>query len=166
MADKKADYDVSNLTKIVTTIGEFSTELTCEEVEARIEEAKANGGNLEFHSLITEMSFGNRINTCKELIKIDLRHVHILALKAIYDMTPKLNERQLLEKKEKRTEQEEARLKELQSRKDQGKTINSLEKSVAELELDKKEKELTLQEIELKEEIQDLDEQLKEKDAD
>lgn len=152
------DYEVKILTKIVTTIGEFQTELSCEEIEARITECQENGTKLEFPSLITEMTFGNRINTCKEVIKIDLIHVHILGYKAMSDITPKLNERQLLEKIEKRDEKQEARLKALQANKDQHIRINNLIKTVSELESDKKEKELLYEKELLEEDIKDLDE--------
>jgi hypothetical protein len=154
------DYEVKTLTKIVTTIGEFQTELTCEEVETRVEEALANGTKLTIPSLITELTFGNRINTCKETIKLDLLHVHILGYKATYDISPKLNERETLEAIAEKDEKQEARLKVLQSKKDQWKRINDLDLTVAEMESDKKEKELQVSEMDLKEEIAELDEKL------
>jgi len=154
------DYEVKTLTKIVTTIGEFQTELSCEEIEARASESLENGTKLEFPSLITEMTFGNRINTCKETIKIDLMHVHILGYKATYDITPKLNEREELEKAENLSDKQKARLEVLQSKKDQHIRITNLDKTVSELESDKREKELQVSEMDLKEEIQELDEKL------
>jgi len=154
------DYEIKNLTKIITTIWNYQTELTCDEIEARVEEARENNKMLEFHSLITEMTFGNRINTCKELIKIDLRAVQILAYQASYDIAPKLNEREELERLEKRNEKQEARLKKLQENKDQHVRITELEKTVSELESDKKEKELEYQKIDLEEEIEELNEKL------
>lgn len=157
---EKKDYDVQNLTTIVTTIWEFQTELTSEECESLVEVAIENWTKFEFNGLIKEMTFGNRYNTCTQVFKLDLKHVHVLSYKSMCNIVPKLNERELLEQEENRTEKQNKRLEHLQNNKDQGHRIWLLEKTVAELESDKKEKELMYKKQTLKEDIKELDDKI------
>ena len=67
----KEDYQIKNLTKIVTTIGEFSTEKTTQELDEIKLLAVENKTSFDFPSLIQEFSFGNRLNHCIETIKLN-----------------------------------------------------------------------------------------------
>ena len=101
MAETKPDYEIDSLAKVLMSVDgqlmEFSTEESKELLMEKLETARANNTMFEFTTIVTEFVFGGKINTCREVISLDLNEVKVPGIKEYKDITPKKSEGEKLE---------------------------------------------------------------------
>lgn len=81
--------EVKGYTKIITSIGEYQTYESREEIDLKITKAQETGWRLTFVSTICEGPVWWKLCTLKNVINLNLQMVWILSIEEILEATPK-----------------------------------------------------------------------------